>query len=144
MFLWNFTETVKTIWRNVGNTSYKFFSILIEILWHFLVNFWKNLWKIIAKIWKILYDFCFLQECSYHSVHHDRAKYFHTLNQLMFQFLWECEDSKLGLYGHKEKSIVSKMITNIINDRVISSSHFKIVKIYHNYNIFIKDSYFNL
>ncbi len=87
MFLWNFNEIVKKIWRNVGNTLYKFFNILMEILWHFLVNFGKNLWKIIGKIWKILYDFCFFQECSYHSVYYDCANYFNTSNKLMFQFL---------------------------------------------------------
>ncbi len=68
MFLWNLSEIVKKISRNVGNTLYNFFNILIEILWHFLVSFWRNLWK-------ILQGFCFLQECSYHSVHHDCAKY---------------------------------------------------------------------
>ncbi len=41
MFLWNFSKIVKKIWRNVKNTSYKFFNIL--------VNFWKNLWKIVGK-----------------------------------------------------------------------------------------------
>ncbi len=40
----------------MGNTSYKFFNISMEILWHFLVNFWKNSWKIIRKIWKILLE----------------------------------------------------------------------------------------
>ncbi len=86
MYLSNFSEIVKEIWRNVRNTLHKFF-VLKEILWHFLVNFWKNFWKIIEKIWKILDGFCFLQECSYHSVYHDCAKYFPTSNQLMFQFL---------------------------------------------------------
>ncbi len=46
---------------------WKFLNILMEILWHFLVNFLKNLWKIIGKIWKTLYGFCFLQECSHYS-----------------------------------------------------------------------------
>ncbi len=68
MFLRNFSEIVKKIWRNVGNTSSKFLNILMKILWHFLVNFWKNLWKINGRIWKILYRFCFLQECCYHCV----------------------------------------------------------------------------
>ncbi len=39
IFLWNFSEIVKKIWRIVENTSYKFFNILMKILWHFLVNF---------------------------------------------------------------------------------------------------------
>ncbi len=84
---WNFSEIVKKIWRNVKNTSYKFFNILMKILWHFLVNFRKNLWKIIEKIWRILYGFCFLQECSYHSMHHDCAKYFPAFNQLIVSVL---------------------------------------------------------
>ncbi len=50
MFLWNFSEIVKNIWRNVGNTLYKFLNILTEILWNLLVYLWKNLWKIIGKI----------------------------------------------------------------------------------------------
>ncbi len=37
--------------------------------------------------------------------------------------------TSLRLYDHKKKSIVSKMITKIINDHVISSSFFKILKI---------------
>ncbi len=55
---------------------------------------------------------------------------------------------KLTLFGEssKEKSIVYKTITKIINDGVISSSALlKIVKINHNYNVFlISDSHFNL
>ncbi len=46
------------------------------------------------------------------------------------------EDSRVRLYGHKEKSVVSKMISKIINDRVISSSLLKIVKICHKIIIF--------
>ncbi len=78
MFLWNFSEIVKKIWRNVGNTSYRFFNILMKILLQFFVNFCKNLRKLIGKLWKILYGFCFLQECSYHSGQHVCAKYFPT------------------------------------------------------------------
>ncbi len=55
-----------------------------------------------------------------------------------FQFFLGCEDSKVRLYSHKKKSMVSKMITKIINDRVIFSSLFKIVEIYYNYNIFVR------
>ncbi len=40
---------MKKMWRNVGNTLYKFFNILMKILLHFFVNFCKNLWKIIGK-----------------------------------------------------------------------------------------------
>ncbi len=98
-------------------------------------NYWKNMKK--------HYGSCFLQECSYHSVHHDSAKYFHTSNQLMFQFLWGCENSRVRQYSRKKKSIESKMITKIINDSVISSSVFKIVKIYHNY-ISHQHSHFNV
>ncbi len=87
MLLWNFSEIMNKIWRNGGNTLYKFFNILREILWYFLVNFWKNFWKIIGKIWEILYRFRFLQECCYHPVYYDCAEYFPTSNQLMFQFL---------------------------------------------------------
>ncbi len=131
IFLQNCSEIVKKIWRNVGNTLCKFLNILMEILLHFLVNSWKNLWKIIGKIWKIrvLYGFCYLQECSYHFVHHDCTKYFLTSNQLFFQFLRDVK-TRVRLYGHKEKSIVSKMITKIINLCNILSL-FKIVKIYH-------------
>ncbi len=132
MFIWNFSEIVKKIWKNAGNILYKFFNILMEILWNVFVNFWRNSWIIIGKIWKILYGFCSFQECSYHSVHHDGAN-FPTSNQPMFQFLQECEGSRVRLYSHKEKSIGSKTITTIINDRVISLSLFKILKIYHNY-----------
>ncbi len=67
MFLTSFSEIVKKFRKKVGNILYKFLNILMEIEWHFLVNFWKNLWKIIRKIWKILNGLCFLQECSYHS-----------------------------------------------------------------------------
>ncbi len=52
-----------------------------------------------------------------------------------FSFYSDAKNQGVRLYSHKEKSIWSKMITKIINDRVISSSLFKIVKIYHNYNI---------
>ncbi len=46
---WKFYEIVKKIWRNVGHTSYKFFNILMEVLWHVRVNFSENIWKIIGK-----------------------------------------------------------------------------------------------
>ncbi len=72
------------------------------------------------------------------------AKYFPTSNQLMFQLLKGCENSRVRLYRNKKKSIVSQMITKIINDRVISSSFFKIVKIYLNYNVSHQPFSFNL
>ncbi len=61
MFLWNFSKIIaKKIWRNVGNTSYKFINILMEILWHFLVNFWKNsekLWEKYEKYFMVSVSF---------------------------------------------------------------------------------------
>ncbi len=48
-FFLNFSEIVKKIWRNVGNTLYKFFNILVEILWHFLFYFGKTYEKLLQK-----------------------------------------------------------------------------------------------
>ncbi len=65
MFLWNFSETVQKILKKRGEYFVQFFLYFDG----------KNLWKIIEKIRKILYGFCFLQECSYHSEHYDCDKY---------------------------------------------------------------------
>ncbi len=54
MFLWNFSEIVKKIWRNVGNISYKFFKILMEILWLFVSIFRKTYEKLLEKYEKYL------------------------------------------------------------------------------------------
>ncbi len=84
MFLWNFSEIVKKIWRNVGNTSYK-----LIFSWKFcdifLLIFGKTYEKLLEK-----YEKHFIVSVPWmqlHSVHHDCAKYFPTLNQLIFQFL---------------------------------------------------------
>ncbi len=88
MFLWNFSEIVRKIWRNVGNFSYKFFNTLIEILWVFLSIFgrtYETLWEKYDKYFTVFVSF---RGSSYHSVHYDGAKkYFSTSNQVMFQFL---------------------------------------------------------
>ncbi len=54
------------MWRNLdfwhfneicGEPSYKFLSILLEILYYFYVRFWKNLWKIVGKICNYRYRY---------------------------------------------------------------------------------------
>ncbi len=44
-FYWNCDENLK----KRGEYSYKCFNVLIQILWHFLVNFWKTYKKLLGK-----------------------------------------------------------------------------------------------
>ncbi len=128
IFLWNFTDIVKKIWRNVGNTSYKFFNISMEFCHISLSIFGKIYEKLLEKYKKYFMVSISFKNTVYHSMHHDCAKYF-PISLLIG--MWRLKSK--GYQVIKKKSIVSKMITKIINDLVISSSPFKIVKIYHNY-----------
>ncbi len=86
MFLWNFSEIVKKIWRNVGNTSYKLFNILMEILWLFLSIIGKTYEKLLEK-----YEKYFIVSVSFKNAVINlcimTAKYSPTSNRLIFLFL---------------------------------------------------------
>ncbi len=144
-----FFEILANLWRKFEETWGILCTIFLIFCWKFCDIFSSIFGKIYEKLLEkyekysmvsVFFKNAVITRCIVRALNISTLK-----TSWYFNFYSDAKTQRVRLYGHREKITGSKIITKIINDRVISWSLFKIAKIYHNYNTFLNsNSYFNL